>query len=104
MGIVGPEDTTDLADAKPTLTAESVNPGSVTIGFSKSVSDGVMIHGKRGAETDFVLLAWDTRSPYVDNRPNLGPGPETREYRAQYFVDDEPISHFSDVLQVTVPG
>ncbi|MDA1053609.1 MAG: hypothetical protein O3C40_24440 [Planctomycetota bacterium] len=82
LGIVGPEDTTDLNNEKPTLTAESVNPGSVTIGFDKSISDGVMIHGKRGAETAFTMLAWDTRSPYVDNRPNLASGPEDRKFRA----------------------
>ncbi|MBC8873549.1 MAG: hypothetical protein H8E44_29265 [Planctomycetes bacterium] len=104
LGIVGPEDTTDLTNAQPTLTAQSVNPGNVTIGFDKTISDGVMIHSKRGAETVFTMLAWDTRSPYLDNRPNLAPGPETREYRAQYFKDDEPIGQFSDVLQVTVPG
>lgn len=104
LGIIGPEDTTDLSQAKPTLTAAAVNPGNVTIGFNKSTSDGVMIHGKRGDEQVFVLLAWDTRSPYVDNRPNLNAGPENREYRAQYFKDDEPIGQFSDVLTVTVPG
>lgn len=104
LGIVGPEDTTDLTSEKPTLTAESVNPGNVTIGFNKSISDGVMIHSKRGGQTAFTMLAWDTRSPYVDNRSNLSAGPEDREYRAQYFVNDEPIGQFSDVLQVTVPG
>ena len=63
-----------------------------------------MIHSKRDAETAFTMLAWDTRSPYVDNRPTLAPGPENREYRAQYFTDDQLIGLFSDLLQVTVPG
>ncbi|MGL4553214.1 MAG: hypothetical protein ACRC33_18775 [Gemmataceae bacterium] len=104
LGVVGPEESTDLAAEKPTLVARSVATGAVTIGFNKSVSSGVRILSKRGAEAGFTFLAIDTESPYVDNRPNLGAGPETRQYQAQYLDGDDPVGLLSDVLVVTVPG
>jgi hypothetical protein len=104
LGIIGPEDTTDLSQAKPTLRAEAVTAGSVRIGFNKSVSSGVRIFSKRGAETTFTFLATDTESPYIDTRPNLAPGPETRQYQAHYIVGDDPTGQMSDILQVVVPG
>lgn len=104
LGIVGPEDSTDLTTSRPTLTAASVGPGSVTIGFDKSTSSGVRILGKRGTESAFSLLGIDTESPYIDTRANAGAGPETRQYQAQYLFGDDPIGEMSDVLVVTVPG
>lgn len=104
LGIVGPEDTTDLSTARPTLKAGEVSAGSVTIGFNKSVSSGVRLLSRRGAEAAFTFLAIDTESPYIDSRPNLGAGPETRQYQAQYLSGDEPVGLLSAVLLVTVPG
>jgi hypothetical protein len=104
LGIIGPEDTTDLTNAKPTLQAISVNPGAVSIGFNKSISSGIRLLSKRGAETAFTLLAVDTESPYIDTRANLAAGPETRLYQAQYITGDDPIGLLSDVLTITVPG
>lgn len=104
LGIVGPEDTTDLTQSKPTLQAVSVNPGVVTIGFNKSISSGIRLLAKRGTEAAFTLLAIDTESPYVDTRANAAAGPETRLYQAQYILGDDPVGNLSDVLTVTVPG
>jgi hypothetical protein len=104
LGIVGPEDTTDLTNAKPTLAAAAVTPGLVTIQFNKSISSGVRILSKRGSETSFTLLAIDTESPYIDTRANLAAGPETRQYQAQYLTGDDSIGLISDTLVVTVPG
>ena len=105
LGIVGPEDTTDLTTAKPTLQANSIIAGSVTIGFNKSSSSGIRLESKRGPETFFVFQAVDTTSPYVDTRANLTLGtPETRQYRAQYLTGDDTIGELSDVLTITVPG
>jgi hypothetical protein len=104
LGVIGPEDTTDLSTAKPTLTATSVLAGAVTVGFNKSISSGVRISSKRGAEPAFTFLASDTSSPYVDNRANLAAGPETRQYQAQYLDGDDPVGLVSDTLTVTVPG
>lgn len=105
LGVVGPEDTTDLTQEKPTLKAVAVNPGSVTVGFTKSVSSGVRLLSKRGAETAFSFLAIDTESPYIDTRASLVAGsPESRQYQSQYLIGDEPVGNLSDVLNVTVPG
>lgn len=86
------------------LKATSVLAGAVTIGFNKSISSGVKIFAKRGAEPAFTFLATDTASPYVDNRANLAAGPETRHYQAQYLDGDDPVGLVSDTLTVTVPG
>ena len=104
LGIVGPEDTTDLTTAQPTLSAVSVMASAVTIGFDKSTSSGVRVLAKRGTESTFGFLVIDTESPYIDTRANLGAGPETRQYQAQYLFGDDPIGLLSDVLTVTVPG
>ncbi|MDA1015148.1 MAG: hypothetical protein O3A00_11935 [Planctomycetota bacterium] len=105
LGIIGPEDTTDLTQAKPTHKLLAVTPGSVTIGFNKSVSSGVRLLSKRGAETAFTFLAIDTESPYIDTRANLVVGvPESRQYQAQYLIGDEPVGNLSNALNVTVPG
>ena len=73
------------------------------IDFIKDDSTGVEIRSKRGGETAFTFLARDTQPPYVDTRPNLGPGPETRQYQAQYLDGDELVGPLSGVLVVTVP-
>lgn len=103
LGIVGPEDTTDLSQAKPTLKLESVAAGAVTIGFQKSVADGVWIYSRRGSEGDFSPLALDLFSPYVDNRSNLTASPESREYIGYFVQNDQLIGNASDALRVTVP-
>ena len=108
LGIIGEEDSTDLSNAAPTLTGTiitlSTGTHGVEVGFDKSISDGVQISCKRGNEVDFTLLATDGFSPYIDNRPNLGPGPETRHYQAVYLQNDHPIGHPSAILNITVPG
>ena len=103
LGIIGEEDTTDLSTASPTLTVTLDATGHAVIAFNKSISDGVQIFSKRGSATSFSLLAVDTESPYVDNRANLAPGPESREYRAHYIVSDTPIGNLSAIYPFIVP-
>ena len=69
LGIVGPEDTTNLATSKPTLTGTPLIGGVVQLAFDKSVSEGVNIYARRGTEADFTFLARDTASPYVETAP-----------------------------------
>lgn len=46
-------------------------------------------------------LAWDTNSPYVDNRPLLVANqPETRTYTAFYVLHDAEIGLVSDAVLV----
>ncbi len=102
LGIIGPEDSTDLNNAKPTLTGRVLGNSEVEIAFNKSVSSGVSIYGQRGAETGWTWLARDTQSPYVDNRPLLvATQPENRRYRARYLVGDDEVGLWSDDLSVT---
>jgi hypothetical protein len=104
LGVIGAEDSTDMTAAKPVLEIVEVMPGRVTIRFVKGGSDGVVISSKRGSEEGFSFLATDTASPYVDTRPNLTSGPETRLYQARYLVGDEPVGLLSDLAMTTVPG
>jgi hypothetical protein len=104
LGIEGPQDTTDLTTSKPTLAG--VDParrdGVVELDFDKSISDGVNLYANpEGFRGDFVFLARDTASPYVDNRPLLAVGkPELREYKAVYVQSDAEIGLFSDEVVV----
>lgn len=105
LGFIGEEDTTDLNTSNPTGTLRGAAvAGNVAIDFNKSISDGVHVFSKRGSETSFTLLALDTEPPYIDTRPNLAPGPETRQYQLRYVLNDQLIGNMSPILTVTVPG
>jgi hypothetical protein len=99
LGIIGPEDSTDLTESKPTLTVDESQPNKLTIGFNKSISDGVNLYSRRGSETAFTFLARDTESPYMDTRPPLTPGAlERREYQAVYVLGDDEVGLRSDTV------
>ena len=52
-------------------------------------------------DADFVFLARDTASPYIDHRPLLvATKPELREYKCVYVLNDEEIGLFSDEVVV----
>ena len=75
--------------------------GVVELDFDKSISDGVNLYSKRDGDADFIFLARDTASPYIDNRPLLVVGkPELREYKAVYVQSDAEIGLFSDEVVV----
>jgi hypothetical protein len=60
----------------------------------------LLLNSGRG-DADFVFLARDTQTPYMDTRPLLDPTkPEIREYKAMYVVGDEEIGIFSHELVV----
>jgi hypothetical protein len=83
----------------------SLEGGQVVVKFAKNGHQGILLHCRRGAETEFTLLGLDTHSPYVDTRPNLIPGQaEDRHYRA-YFADrDHAVGDLSDVATIAVRG
>jgi hypothetical protein len=61
----------------------------------------LLLNSGRDGDADFVLLARDTQTPYVDNRPLLDPTkPEIREYKAMFVLGDEEIGLFSHELVV----
>jgi hypothetical protein len=102
LGIVGDEDTTTLANAKPKIKAKVLPHGVVEIGWSKGKADGVNIYSQRGDDPTFVFVSRDTQSPYVDNRPLLVAGkPEQRQYKMICVKDDVEVGQFSDEVVVT---
>ncbi len=101
LGIEAAQDTTDLTTSKPTLAGVDQTGGVVELDFDKSISDGVNIYAKRDGDADFVFLARDTASPYIDNRPLLvATKSELREYKAVYVQSDAEIGLFSDEVVV----
>lgn len=103
LGVIGAEATFDESTAKPQLKLK-FTAGSVKIDFNKPRSlDGVKIYSKRGNEDEFTLLAIDTSSPYIDNRPNLeAQQPEKREYKAWFYKDDSITGLESSVESIIV--
>jgi len=100
LGIHGEEDTTE--PTSPVLTVK-VDGGHPVISFKKGKSDGIRLYSRRSGETGFVFLAVDTRSPYVDNRPNQTEGvPEKREYYAYFISGDEAVGTKSATIEITV--
>jgi len=101
LGIVGPEDTTDYATLKPTLTGVDQTGGIVVLSFPKLRTDGINIYEMDEATGKYAFLARDTVAPYVDNRPLRDPTkPELRRYTAVYVVGDEEVGLYSDELVV----
>ena len=101
LGIIGPDDGIDLSGRQPDISADDRTGGQVQINFNKLTSDGVNIYSKRDGDVDFILLARDTESPYIDTRPLKAAGkPEIREYKAMFVLGDEEIGIFSHELVV----
>jgi len=87
LQLEGAEDSTDMTQQKPTLDTNPKISGVVEVGFNKMSAEGVHIYGMRDGETVFTLLASETHSPYVDNRPLLAASkPETRQYKAVKMI------------------
>lgn len=74
----------------------------VKLTFGMAGHDQLEIQGQRAAESEWVLVAFDTNSPYLDARAPLVAGqPEQRRYRARFRDDDLPVGGWSAIVQVT---
>ncbi|HEX8652816.1 MAG TPA: hypothetical protein VF708_18515 [Pyrinomonadaceae bacterium] len=92
----------DTTSAKPTAKAIALPKSEVRIEFSKGGLDGVLIESRRKGEGDWINLATDHFSPYLDTRPPVAAGtPEVREYRLRYLKRDEPVGEWSDIISAT---
>lgn len=99
LNIIGAEDTTDMTQEQPTLYATAKSGGVVEIDFNKMDAEGVHIFSMRDGDAGFTLLASETHAPYVDNRPLLAAGkPETRQYKAVFFIGKSEIGLPSAVV------
>jgi hypothetical protein len=88
---------------KPVLNLFLLPNSNVRVSFVKSIAKGVHIYTRRAGETEWTLLAFDTESPYIDTRENLGAGAEMREYKAVYVIGDVEVGLESDVATIAVP-
>lgn len=92
-------------DVKPTGEATAMTGSIVRIDWKKGKCDGVFIESQRNDEMDWTRLDFDMRSPYEDTRPPVNAGkPEERRYRLRYFMDNQAVGDWSDVIVViTLP-
>lgn len=87
--------------AKPKGKAAALINSVVRIDWTKGKFHGVFVESRRGDETEWQEIGFDTRSPFVDARPPLFAGkPEERHYRLRYFLDDEAVGLYSDIIVV----
>ncbi len=106
LGIVGSVAATPgAANATPRFDANLLQGSgfqTVNLTFYKYGHMGVYIESRRGNGA-FELLAIDTESPYLDERPLLVAGtPEVREYRMRFWDKGTPNGDWTDVVKVTV--
>ncbi len=100
LGIEVPQSSSEL---KAPVLSVKADAGKAVIAFKKGKADGVRIYSKRGSEAAFTFLAIDTKSPYVDTRPNAVEGvPEKREYYAYLFDDDATVGQQSDIVSINI--
>jgi len=99
------EEPANLGTAKPTAQCTALADFTARIDWAKLKFDGVVIDSKRGDQTEWTRLDFDTRSPYEDTRPPLVAGqPEERRYRLRYFIDDQLVGEWSDdIVVITRP-
>ncbi|NJA05259.1 hypothetical protein HC024_05865 [Methylococcaceae bacterium WWC4] len=101
LGIIGSESSQDLSEAKPVLKAIDQTGGVVEFSFLKGGSDGINLYCQRDNDAEFMFLARETQTHFIDNRPLLVPGkPELRRYTAVYVQKDHEVGQFSDELVV----
>lgn len=103
LGVIGPEETPkDQPKFTPTL-EQGTGCQCVRLAFFKYGHMGVYIESRRGATGVWELLAIDTESPYLDERPLLVAGtPEVREYRMRFWDKGTPNGPWTPVAAVTV--
>ncbi len=102
--IVGEESVFDASTYKPVIKAK-VMPGRVVVDFVKSKLNGVNIYVRLKGQTSWTKLAYDSYSPYEDNRPlALANTPEHREYMAIGVMQDEEVTLQSDIIEAVYGG
>jgi hypothetical protein len=104
LRIVGDESSFDENTFKPTLKGTATPDGAKLV-FGKDETDGVNIYTRNKGAAEFIFLARDTESPYIDTRPLANPAvPEVREFRCRAVLHDVEIAVWSDTVSVTVGG
>lgn len=104
LQIIGEDPGIDYTTYKPTIKA-TVMPGRVRIDFTKDGLDGLDVYTRLKGESVWTKLAYDSYSPYEDNRPLADAiTPEHREYMAIGVVHDEEVTQQSDIIEAVFGG
>jgi hypothetical protein len=104
LGVIGADDPVNPDTYKPEISA-IVFPGRVTVKFTKKGVQGVNIYSKLKDESNWEKLAFDSYSPYEDNRPlHVAGTPEVRQYTAIGVMHDHEIGQMSNIIEVTFGG
>lgn len=77
---------------QPTLKGFVETGFTIRLTFGMLGHDQIEIQSQRAAETEWVTIAFDTNSPYLDARaPLVQNTPEVRRYRARFRDNDIPF-------------
>ena len=88
-------DTTDRATLRPSLEIRDSAEGLV-LKWSKNGQDGVQVFRRATGAKDWGrVLAFDSRSPYIDTETGLS---GSYEYYVQLMKDDRPVGQSSDIV------
>jgi hypothetical protein len=97
--IIGEDIGFDSKTFKPVIVLRRVSNG-VEISFNKSQTDGVNIYRRVSGDSDFIFLAHDTYSPYIDTKQMDTHA--TYEYMAWAVIKDKEIGKASGPQIITV--
>ncbi|MCX7009056.1 MAG: hypothetical protein NTY53_17710 [Kiritimatiellaeota bacterium] len=94
----------DESTYKPEFTVRLVG-GEIRLDWKKKGVDSMWIHSRLSGQTEWVRIAVDTSSPYIDGRPLAHAGvAETREYMLRGAKHDEAIGLDSDIQSISWGG
>lgn len=104
LGIIGEDPTVDYSTYQPKIKA-FVMPGRVRIDFVKDGLNGMNIYARLKGQSSWVKLAYDSFSPYEDNRAlAVATTPEHREYMAIGVIRDQEVTLSSDIVEAVYGG
>jgi hypothetical protein len=105
LDIVSEKQPKDAGNAKPKLKLKLV-PQGVRVDFTKEkVFDAVNVYSRNKGTTQWIKLAMDTSSPYIDTRELTNEAvPETREYMDIGVINDEEVGQPSDIVSMVYGG
>jgi hypothetical protein len=87
-----------LGTHTPSLAAEALTGGRVSLKVTKAGYDVIAIDGRRGGSA-WEQIGVSMTTEYIDTRPLAVTGqPEQREYRAQGMVKNDRVGNLSDVV------
>lgn len=97
-GIIGEENSVDVANSKPQVKAKKVPTGWELSFNLLGFFDGMKIFRKRPTDANFIFLAVDTSSPYIDTDAMVS----GTQYYAFFMLGDEQVGLQSDTVTVQV--